>query len=74
MSLRQVQVQRLNTELGALKREVRTLRSLMISVVGRDEEGAYRPQFAREILNAAREKPSRSFRNARAFLAELEQV
>ncbi len=67
-------VKKLNTEVGALKREVRTLHSFLISVVGRDDEGAYRPRFVREMLKAAREKPTRSFRDARSFLAELERV
>jgi len=65
---------KLNTEIGSLKREVRTLRSLLISVIGKDEEGAYRPQFVRETLKAAREKPTHSFRGARSFLAELERI
>ena len=63
--------QKLNTELVDLKREVRSLRSLVISLVGEDKEGRYRPEFVREILRAARQQPERLFKDARTFLAEL---
>jgi len=72
--LKSARMDKLNAELGTLKREVRTLRSFLISVVGKDEEGAYRPQFVREVLRAAREQPTRSFENAHSLLKELERA
>mgnify|MGYP001569639760 FL=1 len=57
----------------ALEKEVKMLRSFAISIVGRDPEGEYRPEFVREMLRAVNEKPHRRFRfaNAKAFLAEI---
>jgi len=57
----------------ALEKEVRMLRSFAISIVGRDPEGEYRPEFVREMLRAVSEKPQRRFHfeNAKAFLAEI---
>ena len=60
----------------AMTKEIAMLRSFAVSIVGRDAEGEYRPEFVREILNVAHEKPMRRFRfaNARAFLAEIERA
>lgn len=67
-------VRRLSSELTLLKHEVRSLRSLLVSVAGEDREGLYRPEFVRELQRAARQKPTRAFRNARSFLDELRRA
>ena len=61
----------LHKKLLALGREVRTLRSGLISMIGEDPEGSYRPEFVKEILKAAEEPPTRRFVNAGRFLASL---
>ncbi|MBI4143158.1 hypothetical protein HY480_04765 [Candidatus Uhrbacteria bacterium] len=62
------------SEFNGVRRDVRTLRSLLISFVGEDREGAYRPMFVREILTASTERPTRRFRSAAAFLAEISSL
>ena len=57
-----------------LVREVGTIRSLLISMIGQDAEGRYRPEFVRGILNAGQEKTTHTFRNATQFLRDLKSV
>ena len=45
-------------ELNNLKQEVQTLRSLIIGMIGADKEGSYKPEFVKEILEAAKENLS----------------
>lgn len=59
------------SNLSTLRREVRQLRSFVIGLAGKDPEGAYRPEFVREILRAAKETPRYQFRDARSFLRQL---
>lgn len=67
-------VRRLSNELTSLKHEVRSLRSLLVSVAGEDREGSYRPEFVRELRRAARQKPNRAFINAHSLLGELRRA
>lgn len=64
-------VRKLHSEVSHLRQEVRSLRSLLISFIGEDTEGSYRPEFVREILRASRQLPTMAFRDAQTFLAEL---
>lgn len=57
-----------------LQREVSILRSAIISIIGEDDEGAYRPEFVKEILDAATETPQYRFRGKDSFLADLARV
>lgn len=61
-------------ELNGIRRDVRTLRSLLISLVGEDREGAYRPSFIRDLLTASAERPTRKFRGADHFLREIAEL
>lgn len=56
---------------ATLAKEVRMLRSLAISIVGRDPEGEYRPEFVRKALREANRVPTERFESAKKFLAEL---
>lgn len=58
-------------ELNGIQRDVRTLRSLLISLVGEDREGVYRPAFIRDLLAASVERPTRKFRGADQFLRDI---
>ena len=40
-------------EIDTLKKEVRSLRSFIISMLGKDTEGDYRPEFVDELMKAA---------------------
>ncbi len=54
--------------------EFRQVKSLLISFVGTDPEGAYNPIFVKQVLEAAREEPTRTFRDATKFLEKLKRV
>ena len=57
-----------------LQQEMELLRSLAISIVGKDSEGAYRPEYVRRVLAAARKKPTKEFSSEKQFLDELKKV
>ena len=61
-------------ELRRIEQEVSLLRSFVISMIGEDNEGQYRPEFVKEMLKASQEKPQRLFKDADSFLAELQRV
>lgn len=54
-----------------LTREVGLLRSFVIGIVGKDEEGQYRPEFVEKILRAIKHNPAHIFTDPRSFLAKL---
>lgn len=58
-------------EVKKLRREVGILRAGLMSVVGEDSEGTYRPEFVEEILKASGETPSVSFKGTTAFRKAL---
>ena len=58
----------------SLAQEVALLRSSVISLIGKDSEGTYRPEFVRATLRAAAEKPQRRFRGAKVFLSDIEKA
>ena len=60
-------------EIRDLKQEVSLLRSFIISMIGEDEEGNYRPEFIKEILDAAKEKPEFTFLDLQSFMAQLKR-
>ncbi len=51
------EIKQINTELSALKREVRVLRSLVVGTSKKDPEGEYKPSFVREMKKRMQEKP-----------------
>lgn len=60
-----------NNRVETLGKEVGLLRSLVIGILGKDEEGGYRPEFVEKILRAVREKATHSFKNEKSFLGHL---
>ena len=58
----------------SISQELKLLRSLAISIVGKDSEGSYKPEYVRRALFAARKKPNRKFISERQFLAELKRA
>jgi hypothetical protein len=54
-----------------LEREVELLRSFMIGQLGKDPEGEYKPEFVKEALKAAKEKPKHEFKDAKSFLRQI---
>ena len=61
----------LERSVQSLRREVQILRGGLMSILGEDPEGDYHPKFVESVLRAARKQPTRVFRNARSFLAEV---
>lgn len=61
-------------ELRRLRREVQILRGGLVSVIGEDPEGQYRPEFVARILEAAEEQPTKRFTSAAAFRAALRKA
>lgn len=57
-----------------LSNEVKVLRSLVISVIGKDNEGEYRPAFVKSVLKAAEQKPIERFANSKDFLKKLKRA
>ena len=57
--------------LTKLQQEVALLRSAVISLIGEDQEGTYRPEFVKKTLKAAQEPAIYQFKNAKSFLRLL---
>ena len=57
-----------------LSKEVRALRSLVISVIKENKEGTYRSAFIRSVIKATALKPTERFTNAKDFLKKLKQI
>lgn len=64
----------LHTELRSIRREINVLRSLVVSLIGEDREGSYRPSFVKAILEAAGEKPIHKFISPTALLSKLKRA
>lgn len=64
-------------ELTSLKKEVASLRSLVISVVSakiKDPEGEYKPKFIKEVLQATQEKAIHEYTGKGSLLKQLQQA
>lgn len=65
-----VSVKKLNREVGALRGEVRRIRSLFLEVVA-DSEGEYRPAFVKKIISREQERPRFRSMSRVAFLKHV---
>ena len=65
---------KIKDELANLRGEVVLLRSAIISLLGEDQEGQYRPEFVKKILKAATEKPKFAFNGSAEFLKQLKST
>lgn len=61
------------SDISKLQREVQLLRSFVIGVSGKDDEGNYRPKFVKRILAALSEKPTYEFKDETSLLKLLKQ-
>ncbi len=55
------------------ERELALLRSLAISIVGRDKEGSYKPAFVRRVLDASTHTPTHAFITSEKFLEDVKK-
>jgi hypothetical protein len=58
-------------EIKTLQKEMTLLRSFLIGVAGKDQEGTYRAEFVSRTLDALNDKPAHRFRDAKSFLKHL---
>jgi hypothetical protein len=57
-----------------LQQEVALLRSAVIGLIGEDSEGAYRPEFVREVFEDLMRKPTRVFTTPEQFLKDVRRA
>ncbi len=66
------QINRVNLDdISSLKREMGLLRSFVISSLGKDKEGDYKPEFVNRILKTSSKKADYKFKSAKHFLKQL---
>jgi len=58
---------------ASIQQEISLLRSYVVSMAGKDTEGAYKPELVRRVRKALREEPTKRFKDANMFLRELER-
>ena len=58
-------------DINQIKEELSGLKSVIIGLIGRDEEGEYNPDFVKRVLKAAKEKPRYTFQGKKIFLGQL---
>ncbi|PIR97185.1 MAG: hypothetical protein COT91_02730 [Candidatus Doudnabacteria bacterium CG10_big_fil_rev_8_21_14_0_10_41_10] len=64
----------IQNDIHNLRKEVSLMRSLLISLIGRDQEGSYKPSFVKAVLKSAQEKSNFKFSNSRSLLSDLKKV
>lgn len=57
--------------ISELQEEIRLLRSFIIGIIGKDEEGKYNPEFVRKIYKSSQQKPKYIFRDRHSFLKQI---
>ena len=57
-----------------IQNELLLLRSAVISIVGKDPEGEYKPSFVSEMLKTSTERSAGAFSSARQFLTVLKKA
>ena len=57
-----------------LSREIASLRSFVIGIAGKDNEGEYRPEFVKKVLTASQKKVVGNFISADDFLTEVNRT
>ena len=57
--------------IAGLQQEVELLRSFVVGIAGKDNEGNYRPEFVRKVLKASKEKGRFIFKDGKSFLSHL---
>ena len=51
----------IDSQIRNLREEVKLLRSVIISIIGEDTEGRYKPSFVKNVLQTAKEVPTSEF-------------
>lgn len=61
----------LHKEVKTLREKLDLFRSFLIGILGRDEEGEYKQEFVKEVLQATQEKPIGVFKDKESFLKAI---
>ena len=61
-------------EVKKIKRDIRSLRSFFISMVGEDPEGNYKPQFIEKMIKAMDDKPLYAYTGSGSLLKQLKNL
>jgi len=69
-----ITLEKLNTNVSHLQKEIELFRSFIIGLIGKEKEGEYKPEFVEKVLKASREKATYSFKDKKAFLSQLENL
>jgi len=56
-----------------IQQELNLLRSFLIGIAGKDDEGNYRPEFVKKLLRIAKEKEKFNFKDKKSFLFHIQQ-
>ena len=62
---------KIENQIHSMKQQINSLRSAVISIIGKDKEGKYRPEFVKKTLQASREEASFVFRNSEQLLRQM---
>ncbi len=55
MTMTQATLEKINSNISRLQKETEILRSFVVGMAGRDEEGEYRPEFVKRVLNSIKD-------------------
>lgn len=67
-------LEKLNTNISHLQKEIEFLRSCIIGMMIKDQEGEYKAEFVKKINRAAPTEAGYCFKDGKTFLAQLENI
>jgi hypothetical protein len=67
-------LEKLNTDISHLQKEIKFLRSFIIGMIVKDKEGEYKAEFVKKITRASQTETCRCFKDKKTFLAQLENI
>lgn len=54
-----------------IQTELELIRSFMIGLAIKDDEGEYKPAFVKRVLKSLKDEPTETFTNAKDFLRQI---
>ncbi|MEK7595459.1 MAG: hypothetical protein AAB443_02635 [Patescibacteria group bacterium] len=60
-------------KLTKIEQELILLKSFIIGLAGKDNEGAYRQEFVKKTLESLSETPKREFSDSKSFLRQISE-
>ncbi|MDD5146717.1 MAG: hypothetical protein PHN39_03185 [Candidatus Pacebacteria bacterium] len=62
---------KINSSISRLQAETKFLRSFVIGMLGKDQEGEYNPEFVKKALKSAVKDGKASFSDKKSFLKKI---